>query len=122
VVIPLYVPPLLFPAEQGSADQWTSRETVREEDGATLKISEKFQYDWSRRLRVATLRYEVIQHGETVQSEERLWVLRWYSQGEFRRLLLETGFDDPVAVRENHKPSKETDPAFVFLASRRSAT
>jgi hypothetical protein len=68
----------------------------------------------------ATLRYEVIQKGETIQSEERPWVLRWYSQQEFRQLLLRAGFEKPVPIRENHEPAKETDPAFGFFAWRPS--
>ena len=118
-VIPLYVPPL-SPEAGVATDEWRSRETIRAADGATLRFSEKFHYEVSRQLRVATLRYEVIQKGETIQSEERPWVLRWYSQQEFRQLLLRAGFEKPVPIRENHEPAKETDPAFVFLAWRPS--
>ena len=64
------------------------------------------------------LRYEVLHTSKVTESEERLWVLRWYLQEEFRQLLLKAGFARVVAVRENGKPAKESDPAFVFIASR----
>ena len=116
-VIPLYVPPLS--PEATSADgQWRSREKVRETDGATLRVSERFHYERSRQLRVAMLRYEVLHTNQTVQSEELPWVLRWYAQEEFRRLLLQVGFTSAMAMRENGKPAKAKDPAFVFIASR----
>ncbi len=65
------VPPL-SPEAELATDEWRSRETIRGADGATLRVSEKFRYDLRRQLRVATLRYEVIQKGETIQSEEEV--------------------------------------------------
>jgi hypothetical protein len=53
-----------------------------------------------------------------MREEERPWVLRWYSQEEFRELLLQADFVNAVAIRENHEPVQETDSAFVFLAWR----
>ena len=116
-VIPLYVPPL-SPEAESADDQWRSREKVREEDGATLRFSERFHYDRDHRFRVATLRYEVLHTSQVTESEERPWVLRWYLQEEFRQLLLKAGFASAMAMRENGKPAKESDPAFVFIASR----
>ena len=116
-VIPLYVPPL-SPEAASADDQWRSREKVREEDGTTLRFSERFHYDQGRQLRVATLRYEVLLTSKVTESEERLWVLRWYLQEEFRQLLLKAGFANAVAMREDGKPAKERDPVFVFVASR----
>jgi SAM-dependent methyltransferase len=91
VVIPLYVPPRM-PEAQNATDQWSTRERIRPSDGAILRLSERYRYDWPRQLRVATLRYEVISKGAVVQAVERPWLLRWYSQAEFRRLLREAGF------------------------------
>jgi len=116
MVIPLYIPPL-SPEAASADEQWRSREKVREADGATLRVSERFHYESSHQLRVATLRYEVLHANHVTQSEERSWVLRWYSQEEFRRLLLQVGFANTAAMRENGKPAKATDSAFVFIAS-----
>lgn len=115
-VIPLYVPPL-SPEAASADDQWRSREKVREADGATLRVSECSHYESSRQLRVAILRYEVLHGDRITQSAERSWVLRWYTQEEFRQLLLQVGFTSAVAMRENGKPAKASDPAFVFIAS-----
>src|SRR5262249_48734289 len=41
-VIPLYVPPLL-PEAQCATDQWSTRESVRPSDGATLRLSERYR-------------------------------------------------------------------------------
>jgi len=118
-VVPLYVPPLP-PEAKSATDQWRIRESVRESDGATLRLSEECCYDVVRRLRVATLRYEVIRHGEVVGGVERPWVLQWYSQEEFRRLLVEVGVHQTVVLSEDGKSVTEDPAALVFVASRPS--
>ena len=116
-VIPLYVPPRL-PEAQHATDQWSTRETLRPSAGARLRLSERYCYDWARQLRVATLRYEVIANGAIVQAVERPWLLRWYSQDEFRRLLSNAGFETKVVLGENGKPAADDAPAFTFVALR----
>jgi hypothetical protein len=71
-------------------------------------------------LRVATLRYEVLRNGATVQELERPWLLRWYSQEEFKDLLRRVGFTTETVVEENGQPATENAAAFVFVASRPS--
>jgi SAM-dependent methyltransferase len=116
-VIPLYVPPRL-PEAENATDQWSTRETIRPSDGATLRLSERYRYDWARQLRVATLRYEVIANGAVVQTVERPWLLRWYSQDEFKRLLRNAGLETDVVVGGNGKPVADDTPAFTFIARR----
>src|SRR5262249_20371446 len=108
-VIPLYVPPLL-PEAQCATDQWSTRASVRPADGATLRLSERYRYDRPRQLRVATLRYEVIANGATVQVVERPWLLRWYSQGEFRRLLQNAGLQTIGVLGQDGKPAADDAP------------
>jgi SAM-dependent methyltransferase len=114
--ISLYVPPLSADARSATGE-WRSRETTRA-DGATLRCSEKFHFDWPHQLRVSVLRYEVIVDGAVVDQLERPLVLRWYGQREFGRLLRKLGFSDCVAVREDGAPVADDSPAFVFLATR----
>ncbi len=116
-IIPLYVPPRA-PEAALADDQWRAREHQRESDGATLRVSERFHYDLTRQLRVATLRYEVLRDGAIVQQLERPWWLRWYSQNEFRRLLRNAGFTSDIVVAENGQPVTDDAAAFVFAASR----
>ena len=120
-VIPLYVPPRL-PEAQNATDQWSTRESMRPSDGATLRLSERYHYDWPRQLRVATLRYEVITNGAIAQAVERPWLLRWYSQDEFRRLLRNPGFQVDVVLGDNGKPVADDAPAFIFIARRPSGS
>jgi SAM-dependent methyltransferase len=117
-IIPLYVPPRA-PEAKNATSQWRARESVRS-DGATLRVSERFRYDVPRQLRVATLRYEVLMNGVTVQDLERPWLLRWYSQEEFKDLLRRVGFRTETIVGENGGPATESAAAFVFVASRPS--
>jgi SAM-dependent methyltransferase len=117
-IIPLYVPPRLSEAKNAT-DRWCTRESVRPSDGATLRLSERYRYDWPRQLRVATLRYEIIANGAIVQAVERPWLLRWYSQDEFRRLLHNVGLQTEAVLGENGKPVPEDAPAFIFVARRR---
>jgi SAM-dependent methyltransferase len=118
-VIPLYVPPRLAEAKNAT-DQWSTRERMLPSDGATVRLSERYHYDWPRQLRVATLRYEVITNGAVVQMVERPWLLRWYSQDEFRRLLRNAGFHTDVVLGAHGKPVSDAAPAFIFIARRLS--
>lgn len=119
VIVPLYVPPRL-PEEKNATDQWSARETRRPADGATLRLSERYRYDWSRQLRIATLRYEIVRNGAIVQAVERPWLLRWYSREEFRRLLCNAGLQTEAVLGENGKPAAEDSPVFIFVARRGS--
>lgn len=116
VAISLYVPPLSADAA-GATGEWRSREATRP-DGATLRLSERFHFDWPRQLRVSLLRYEVIVEGEVTDQVERPLLLRWHGQKEFGRLLRKLGFSDCTVVREDGEPVTEASPAFVYLATR----
>jgi SAM-dependent methyltransferase len=120
-VIPLYVPPRM-PEAQNATDQWSTRESIRPSDGATLRLSERYRYDWARQLRVATLRYEVITNGVVVDAVERPWLLRWYSPDEFRRLLRNAGFQTDVVFGKDGTPAADDAPAFIFIARRPSGS
>lgn len=121
VIIPLYVPPH-SPEAKNATDQWCARESIRPSDGATLRVSERFRYDLSRQLRVSTLRYQLIEQRATVEEVERPWLLRWYSQEEFRCLLRRAGFKTDAIVGEDGKPVTENAASFVFVASRPSGS
>jgi len=116
-IIPLYIPPL-SPDAENATDQWRIRERVRPSDGATLRVGERFHFDSPRQMRVSTLRCEVIRDGAIVQEVERPWLLRWYSQPQFRRLLHEAGFGSPRVLGEDGNPAHDDAPAFVFIALR----
>jgi SAM-dependent methyltransferase len=76
----------------------------------------------SRQLRVSTLRYQLIEQRATVEEVERPWLLRWYSQEEFRCLLRRAGFKTDAIVGEDGKPVTENAASFVFVASRPSGS
>jgi SAM-dependent methyltransferase len=116
-VIPLYVPPRSAEAPNAT-DEWRMRETVRPSDGATLRVSERFHDDLPCQLRVATLRYQVLESDGTAREVERPWRLRWYSQEEFRRLLDCAGFETVAIVREDGELADAAAPAFTFVARR----
>jgi len=63
-------------------------------------------------------RGRAIREGAIVQEVERPWLLRWYSQPQFRRLLHEAGFGSPRVLGEDGNPAHDDAPAFVFIASR----
>src|SRR5262249_31655108 len=115
------VPPRL-PEAQSATDQWSTRESVRPSDGATLRLSERYRYDNPRHLRVATLRYEVILNCVPVQAVERPWLLRWYSQGEFKRMLRSAGLQVIGVLGEDGKPVTDDAPVFIFVACRPSGS
>ena len=117
-IIPLYVPPRSSEAKDAT-DEWRIRESVRPSDGATLRAHERFYYDHSRQLRVATLRYEMIKDGAIVQALERLWLLRWYSQDQFKGLLRTAGLETSAVLGADGKPAEADAPTFVFVALRR---
>ena len=56
------------------------------------------------------------------QAVERPWLLRWYSQDEFQRLLRNAGFQIDGVLGENGKPVADDAPAFVFIARRPSGS
>ena len=116
-VIPLYVPPRLSEAKNAT-DQWLTRESLRPSDGALLRLSERYRYDWPSQLRIAALRYEVIADGAIVQAVERPWLLRWYSRDEFARLLRSAGFQIDIVLGDNGKPVPDDAPAFTFISRR----
>jgi SAM-dependent methyltransferase len=118
-IIPLYVPPRSAEANNAT-DQWRARESLRQSDGATLRVHEKYRYDSRRQLRVATLRYEVTKNGLIVQGVERPWLLRWYSQEEFRALLQGAGLETKIVLGDDGKPAAADAPTFVFIALRPS--
>ena len=119
VIIPLYVPPR-SPEAKNAGDEWRTRESLRPSDGATLRVSERYHYDESHQLRVSTLRYEVVKEGAVVQAVERPWLLRWYSQSGFRRLLHNAGLETDAVLGENGRSAAADAVSFVFIARRPS--
>ena len=73
--------------------------------------------------------YEVISGGTVVQTVERPWLLRWYSQGEFRGLLDRAGLETIAGCHRrvvllHYAPVAETlvgepEPIWAFLGSSR---
>ncbi len=117
-VIPLYLPASLPEAKLAGVG-WRAREPVQTPDGRTVRLSQRSDYDREAQLLRATLRYEVLANdGEAIDTLERPWLLRWYEQAEFQRMLLAAGFTEATAIRGNRKPSSPADPVFIFMARR----
>jgi len=115
-IIPLYIPPR-SPEATNATDEWRARESLRS-DGATLRIHEKYHYDGSRQLRVATLRYELVKDGAVAESVERPWLLRWYAQDEFKTLVQAAGLETRAVLGSDGKPADGDAHTFVFVALR----
>lgn len=111
--LPLHLPSVA-PERIG---RWgTIRKAVRDSDGAALRCLGFSTHDEERQVLDTLLRYEVEQAGELVDTEERRWRLRWYTQDQFRALLEEAGFALIEVLRGDGTPSGPEDPAFIFRA------
>lgn len=109
--------PLFIPAETLEKDRLVAREYTRATDGVVFRVIVKGWRDYDQ-VRVTTLRYELLREGTVDESVEREWLLRWYTQEQFRELLLAAGFVNLALIREDQTPSKPGDRAFTFVASR----
>jgi SAM-dependent methyltransferase len=117
VAIPLFLPPATRQSKHATG-AWSARKPVQTEDGRTIRLTERYEYDDAAQLMKADLRYELFAGDELVDSTERPWRLRWYDQDQFRALLVDAGFAAIEAVRGDFTPSRPSDAAFVFLARR----
>lgn len=90
-----------------------------EEDGTLLSCgSVSVMFDAENRCAVNRLRYERTPSDGETEVLERDWHLRWWTQGMFREMLEEAGFEQISCVDPEGKPAAPDARVFVFLARR----
>ncbi len=100
---------------------WSSREKVRPEDGALIRRWSRAVFEPDRQLEHTQDRYEVIQEGEVIQTEEhqRSPATRWYTQEQAVRLYEEAGFTNIRLYRKfTREPASPQDTLFSVLGER----
>lgn len=112
VVIPLFIPAMESPEQNGVI----VRERTRTTDGTTFRIVTKNTRDYEQ-VRITTFRYELVRGEKVIKAVEREWLLRWYTQEQFRQLLLTAGFTDLTVIRNDLTLSTPEDTAFTFVAT-----
>ena len=94
-------------------------EIVTEPDGVRLSVERRgIEIDRRERRVTVLLRYERTRKGAPPETVEREWHTRWWSQGHFRSLLEEAGFERIACVLPEGGPAPADAPTFVFLAQR----
>lgn len=101
-------------------EEW-SRETVRPEDGATIRRWSRSRIDRINDLEHTEDRYEIILNGEIVASESRSRspATRGYTQAQAIQLYTEAGFIDLRLTSDfTLEPAKAEDAIFCIWGSR----
>ncbi len=113
-LIPLALPD--EPALERSVGRF--RET-RSDDGQTLRFG-ALDVDFDRDAREvrSTLRYERIAPDGVVESEDRVFYTRWWSQDAFRGMLIRAGFRGVRMLAERGGRASDDALTFVALAER----
>ena len=110
------------PAEWG--DWWVVIEKDGFEDGKTLKRWERSMYDTKTQLRHTENRYELIENGEIVYTENhsRSPELRNYTLGQITGLLEKVGFSEIHALSGvSNKPATDDDGKTSILSKKPEA-
>jgi hypothetical protein len=95
-----------------------TREVIRPEDGATIRRWSHTRFDPATDFEHAIDRYEIIQDGQVIASEEHHQspATRSYTQEQAIKLYQDAGFKDIQVLREfTFEPAKPEDMTFSVL-------
>jgi SAM-dependent methyltransferase len=108
-LIPLFVPTATPAPQLGKPKTHTTP------DGVEMRVSVvEEQRDDATRTQTTVLRYERISAAETV-SEERSWLIHWYTQDGFRELATGAGLTVAAVLSPDGGLAADDDQTFVFL-------
>ena len=99
-------------------------EAIRPSDGALVRRWFRCQYDADRRLQHVEDRYEIINDGLIVESQNYIAAtyLTWYTVNEALDLLREAGFVEVQAHADfEFVPASEEETSYIVLGKRPSA-
>lgn len=115
-LVPLFVPGPTDPALFGRPRRHTTEHGV---EMAFSAIGET--YDADRRTRITHVRYELIVDG-VATTDERPWLLHWYTQDGFRALAEAAGLHVSAVRRTTGGAAEpdDTDVVFLLTPSRRT--
>lgn len=120
LLIPLFIPTATdIHTSAPLPNQWRLRREGMREDGATVKCWENARFDTNAQIENSKYRYEVIQNGEVIDTEEESLKLRWHTQNQFTDLLKEIGYKNIQCVSGyTMQPAKPSDEEFTFIANK----
>lgn len=120
LLIPLFLPTATdIHTSAPPPNQWRLRREGRREDGATVKCWENAHFDHDAQIENSKYRYEVIQDGEVIDTEEETLILRWHTQSQFADLLEDSGYKHIKCVSGyTNQPGKPSDEEFTFIANK----
>jgi SAM-dependent methyltransferase len=104
-----------------TVDWRCTAETVRPEDGATVRIWSRNRYDLRRQLEDTEDRFEVVRDGQIVASEcvSKSPATCWYTQEEARELYAGAGFTNIRLTSEfTFAPTAKEDRIFCVFGTR----
>ena len=100
-------------------NQWRLRREGKRDDGATVKCWENAYFDINAQIENSKYRYEVIQEGEVIDTEEESLMLRWHTQSQFADLLGDVGYKNIKCVSGyTNQLGKPSDEEFTFIANK----
>jgi SAM-dependent methyltransferase len=104
--------PLFIPTPTGDIGE--AREAI-DADGSVMRFSIIAERrDEGARVQETLNRYERAVDGATVASEDRTWLLHWYSQVGFRALAADAGLSVAAVLDATGRPAADDADVFVF--------
>jgi hypothetical protein len=108
-LIPLFVP------TPTPAEQLGKPKTHTTPDGVEMRVTVvEEQRDDATRTQTTILRYERVDANET-RSEDRPWLIHWYTQAGFRALATAAGLTVAAVLSPDGGLAADDDQTFVFL-------
>jgi len=114
----------IMDASQAEVDWELDAEAVRPEDGAIVRRWFRCRYEPDKRLQHTEDRYEVLKHGNVIQSEVYASspYLTWYPLNDALALLKASGFRNVRAHSDfKFEPATDQDANFIVLGNKSSA-
>jgi SAM-dependent methyltransferase len=100
-------------------NEWRLRREGRRSNGDLVQCWEKAKFDTDKQIEHSEYRYDVIDQGRVVSSEEESLKLRWYTQEQFHRLLQDNGFTSIKALKGHSDiPALPQDDEFTFVCQK----
>ena len=97
--------------------EWRLRREGVRSDGSTIRCYEQAHFDTANQIETAAYLYTVEKMGQVIATEEEELVMRWHTQEQLRKLLIEAGFKNILCFREyTDMPASLSDPEFTFVA------
>ncbi len=115
LIIPLFLP---WAENLMLSDQWriVSDIKVKGRDERYIQRESHFQDPVEQIIR-SKIRFEVWNGKDILEMVERNFTLRWYSKGEFERLLKDAGFSS-IEMRRSYKPGEVLPSFMLFIATK----